>query len=548
MVGWSGFHQGRSLGRVANPLHSLRPWLLETHPRSQTPGPDSYRELFERSADAILIIEGETFTDCNDATVKMLRYSSREELLQTHPSELSPPRQPDGRDSFEKANEMIALAFEHGSHRFEWDHKRADGEVFPVEVLLTAIREPGRRTLHVVWRDITVRRLLEDELRQALKMEAIGKLTGGIAHDFNNLLVAVLGHADLLAEMLRDQPEACEHVREIRHAGETAADLVRQLLAFGRKQQLLPTVLDLNELTLDMQKLLERIIGEDVKLVPQLAEGPVPIKADRSQIEQVLLNLAANARDAMPDGGHLTIRTSRVELARASGDAEQVLPEGEYAVLSVSDTGSGMDAATVERAFDPFFTTKEVGRGTGLGLATVYGIVKQSGGAVSLRSSVGHGTEVEILLPLTAEAIAAAPETLEAVTDQEDGGATILVSEDEPVVSRLVRHGLEARGHHVLAAADGREALQLYLEHKDEIALLITDVIMPNMSGPKLVSELQERGHRPRVLYMSGYTNEELSRLNEAAEEVDIIQKPFDVRELVGRVRRALDRPGPSPH
>jgi len=502
---------------------------------------DPYRELFERSADAILIIEGETFIDCNDATVRMLRYACKEEVLQTHPSELSPPLQPDGRDSFEKANEMIAVAFERGSHRFEWDHRRADGEVFPVEVLLTAVQERDRRVLHVVWRDITERKLLEDQLRQAQKMEAIGKLTGGIAHDFNNLLVAVLGHSDLLAELVQDRPEECEHVREIRRAGERAADLVHQLLAFGRKQQLLPAVLDLNQLTLETQRLLERLIGEDVTLVPKLAGEPVPIKADRGQIEQVFLNLAANARDAMPSGGTLTIETRRERLTRAAIDHEQSLPDGEYAVLCVSDTGTGMDPETARRAFEPFFTTKAVGKGSGLGLATVYGIIRQSGGRVSLHSAPGQGTEVEILLPLTLEAI---PELVTPVVlpdGDHGGGETVLVAEDDEAVASLVVRALVGRGYRVLVAMDGREALSLYRRHGDEIELLVTDVIIPIMGGPQLVSSLRELGLEPRVLFMSGYTNEGLSQLHEL-DQVDILQKPFDVHELARRVRNALDR------
>jgi PAS domain S-box-containing protein len=503
---------------------------------------DPYRELFEHSADAILIIEGETFVDCNDATVEMLRYKSREQVLQTHPSELSPEKQPDGRDSFEKANEMIAIAFERGSHRFEWDHKRADGEVFPVEVLLTAIREPGRRTLHVVWRDITERKLLEDELRHALKIEAIGKLTGGIAHDFNNILVAVLGHADLLIEMLEDRPAAQEHVRVIRKAGEGAAELVRQLLAFGRRQQLLPAVLDLNALTIQMRPLLERLVGEGVTLDLNLAEGPVPIKADRSQVEQVLLNLAANARDAMPEGGQLTITTSRVPLAGAHIGAGEELPDGDYALLSVADTGCGMDTTTAKRAFDPFYTTKEIGRGSGLGLATVHGIVKQSRGAVSLHTSVGRGTRVEVLLPLTAEEVPSSEPKPEAVANNRAGRETILVAEDEALVSNLVKRVLEERGYRVLSCGDGVEALALYAEHGDEIALLVTDVIMPNMGGPKLVSELRELGYDARVLFISGYTNEALTQLHEGDQKVEFLEKPFDAGELARRVQKALDR------
>jgi PAS domain S-box-containing protein len=502
---------------------------------------DPYRELFERSADAILIIEGETFIDCNDATVKMLRYSRKEDVLKTHPSELSPPFQPDGRPSFEKANEMIAIAFERSSHRFEWDHKRADGEVFPVEVLLTAVQEPGRRVLHVVWRDITERKELEDKLRQAQKMEAIGKLAGGIAHDFNNLLVALLGHGQLLADRLRGQDEAGEHLHEIRRAGERAADLVRQLLAFGRKQELRPAALDLNHLVLDLRKLLERLIGEDVRLETSTAEGTVAVRADRGQLEQVLLNLATNARDAMPDGGALTIETERVPLRHSGGDVQQELPDGDYALLRVSDSGVGMDRRTAERAFEPFFTTKEPGQGTGLGLATVYGIVKQSGGSVTMESSTGVGTSIRVLLPLTDEPIREDARHVEA-EEPRGGDETILVAEDDACVSLLVVRALEARGYRILLAHDGREALDIYERHADRVSLLITDVIMPNMGGEKLVTELGARGYRPRVLFMSGYTDEQLRHLRDREGDVDVLQKPFDVGDLLRRVRSAIDR------
>ena len=506
------------------------------------PKRDPYRELFERSADAILIIEGETFIDCNAAAVKMLRYSNKAEVLQTHPSELSPPTQPDGRPSFEKANEMISIAFEQGSHRFEWDHKRGDGEVFPVEVLLTAVEEPGRQTLHVVWRDITERKRLEEELRQALKMEAIGKLTGGIAHDFNNLLVAVLGHADLLREMLTDWPQATDHVNEISDAGNRAADLVRQLLAFGRRQQLLPSALDLNGLTRDLLRLIERLIGEDVTLVLDLTADPIPIKADNSQLSQVLLNLAANSRDAMPDGGQLTIETRRVDAHRARKRLGQELPEGEYAALSVTDTGCGMDSATADRAFDPFFTTKATGEGSGMGLATVYGIVKQSGGVIGLRSAVGHGTRVEILLPLTTDPIPARAPRLDSSSDLDRGNELILVVEDEEVVAKLILRALESRGYRVLTCETGVEGLEAYLEQHDEIDLVLTDVIMPRMSGPRLVAELRKREYEPRVLFMSGYTDESLDGLHEMGEEVEVVEKPFDGSTIAHRVRQALDR------
>ncbi|MCZ7685960.1 MAG: ATP-binding protein [Sandaracinaceae bacterium] len=373
----------------------------KVEPTDHAEGPDPYRELFERSADAILIIEGETFVDCNEATVRMLRYESREQVLETHPAQLSPPTQPDGRDSYEKANEMIALAFQKGSHRFEWEHVRANGEVFPVEVLLTAVQRGDERILHVVWRDITERKQLEAHLRQSQKMEAIGKLAGGIAHDFNNLLVAIICHSELLHEALADRPELQEQVDEIRKAGDRAAALVRQLLTFGRKRELMPRVIDLNVVLGEMHKLLRRLIGEHVQLSTVLDDEPVLVMVDPVQVEQVVINLATNARDAMPRGGTLTIAVQRTVVSEGAGPPE--LEPGPYAVLAVSDTGVGMDEATAQRAFEPFFTTKELGEGTGLGLSTVYGIARQSGGTVQVSSRPGGGTTMEVLLPVASD-------------------------------------------------------------------------------------------------------------------------------------------------
>ncbi len=513
--------------------------MTDTRP---TPATAAYRELFERSADAILIIEGARFIDCNDATVEMLRYESREALLETHPSELSPPTQPDGRDSFEKANEMMATAFERGSHRFEWSHKRADGEVFPVEVLLTAVQESDRRVLHVVWRDITQRKVLEDQLRHSHKMEAVGKLAGGIAHDFNNMLVAIIGHAELLRRHIGEDPKAREHVQQIRLAGDRAAGLVRQLLAFGRKQQLQPAVFDLDELILGVQKLLERLIGEDITLATRRSSESIHIKADPGQVEQVLMNLASNARDAMPRGGTLTIETRIIDLTESHMGTAHSLPPGRYALLCVGDTGEGMSEETRAHAFDPFFTTKEVGAGTGLGLATVHGIVRQSGGNTELVSTPSVGTTVRVYLPISAEQVEAKHQRIERVEDIIGGTETILVAEDEPLVRAMIVATLEDKGYRVLCASDGIEALRLFRGQPDGIDLILTDVIMPNMGGPEFVAELATADAVPRVLFMSGYTNDTLARFAALDQELDLIEKPFTPAALATRVRRSLEQ------
>ena len=507
---------------------------------------DAYRELFERSADAILIIEGETFIDCNDAAVRMLRHANREDVLRTHPSQLSPPTQPDGRESFEKANEMIALAFDRGSHRFEWDHLRADGEVFPVEVLLTAVQEPGRRVLHVVWRDITERKALEGRLRHVLKMEALGKLAGGIAHDFNNLLVVVKGHADLLRRQVGENSRALGHLAQIKEAGDKAARLVQQLLAFGRKQEVMPRVLDLRRIVHDATSLVKPLVGDDVELSVDARGAPIHVMVDEGQVEQVLLNLAANARDAMPRGGRLTVSVSTVSVSTVSVDkGSGTMAPGPYGLVSLTDTGTGMSTETLSRAFDPFFTTKQVGEGTGLGLASVYGIVSQCGGEVRLSSELGSGTTVELYLPVTDE------RPTEATAPPQDeptarGSETILVVEDQPIVAAVVAQALDELGYSVLQAGDGVEALERYEEHADTIALVLTDVMMPRMNGVEFVSELSRAGHEPPVLFMSGYTNNALASLTGLDRPIDLLQKPFEIAELHRRIRKALGQARPG--
>ncbi len=497
----------------------------------------SYHELFERSADANLIIDGDTFVDCNDATVTMLRYASKEELLQTHPSELSPEFQPDGRVSFEKANEMMAIAFAEGSHRFEWMHQRADGEVFPVEVLLTSVPAGDTILLHTVWREITERKRLEKALRHAQKMEAVGKLAGGIAHDFNNILLTILGYAGLLKTRLIDRPALVWDADEILKAGERAVKLTEQLLAFSRKQDLQPVVLDLTALVTRLTGVIGRLIGEDVEVVVQCAEGPLPIKVDPGQLEQVVLNVVANARDAMARGGVLTIRTARpVGASPVTGSQ----PGDRCIALTFSDTGSGMSSEVVARAFEPFFTTKERGRGTGLGLASVYGIVKQSGGDVRLQSREGHGTTVEILFPESPEAVQPSDHAPTGPEPTRSRGERVLVVEDDAAAARLILRTLEHEGYRAVVARSGREALQLAERLDWNCDMILSDVIMPGMSGPELVLELRAKMPEVSVLYMSGYTDDVLARHGIAAADAELIRKPFTPEQLVRRVHAFL--------
>ncbi len=498
--------------------------------------PDTYRELFERSADAILIIDRGAFVDCNHATVEMLRYRSKEEFLQTHPSQLSPPQQPDGRESFEKANEMMAIAIEKGSNRFEWDHVRADGEVFPVEVLLTAVPRDDRTMIHVVWRDITERKQLEEHLRLAQKMEAVGRMAGGIAHDFNNLLVAIIGNSDLLADALKDSPEHLECVDEIQGAANRAAALVRQLMAFSRKQDLQAKVVDLPAALRELENILHRLLDERFVLHLRIDPGPLNVLAGSGQLEQVVINLVTNSRDAMPDGGELTLELRRLEVTDGAIGLGIALPNGAYAELSVTDAGHGMPPDVARRAFDPFFTTKEMGRGTGLGLATVYAIAKQRGGGAEIQSVPGQGTTVRVYLPLTASDMTDEVPSGHGPRESRSTG-TILVAEDEATVATLIVRVLRAAGYDVLQSVDGLDALDAWSRSTRRIDLVLTDVVMPRLGGADLVRRLRGGGYRGAVLLMSGYTNDAL-----AADlgDIDLLEKPFTTAELLERVRAAL--------
>ncbi len=499
---------------------------------------DPYRDLFEKSADAILIIDGGKFSECNQATVEMLRYETRQQLLLTHPSELSPEFQPDGRPSFEKANEMIAIAFANGSHRFEWEHKRADGDVFPVEVLLTAVPKDGHPQLHVVWRDITERKKLQNHLVQAQKMEAVGQLAGGIAHDFNNLLFAINGNAEmLLLELPPKDGELVDLTHQILRTGKRAADLTRQLLAFSRKQVLQPVVLDLHEVLLSFHDLLSRLLGENVLLTTRPASGPAMIKADLGQIEQVLINLATNARDAMPRGGELTLDV----VTRLLGRSDHRVGPGEFVEFNVTDTGVGMNAEIRRQAFDPFFTTKDVGKGTGLGLATVYGIVRQSGGDIAIRTGSDSGTTITIWLPVTTEHLTELPAS--PPVSMQMGSETILVVEDELAVSDLMSRLLRKHGYTVLACNDGLEALDVYAERSSQIDLVISDVVMPQVGGPELISRLRSCGFCPRVIFVSGYADQALDSPDELTQDAEFLSKPVATHELLNCVRVVLDRP-----
>jgi PAS domain S-box-containing protein len=382
----------------------------------------------------------------------------------------------------------------------------------------------------------------EEQLRQSQKMEAIGKLAGGVAHDFNNLLTAITGYSDLSLRRLEAGHPLRRNLEEIKKAGERAATLTRQLLAFSRKQMLQPKVLDLNAVIVDMFKLLQRLIGEDIDLLSSLNPSLGQVKADPGQLQQVLMNLCVNARDAMPQGGKLTIKTSNIYVDEEYANRHVSVQPGEYVLLSISDTGCGMDARTQERVFEPFFTTKEQGRGTGLGLSTVYGIVKQSGGNIWVYSEVGRGTSFKIYLPRFDKAVETVVEKrTEEVSSK--GSETVLLVEDEEMVRDMTSEALRESGYRVLEARDTNHALSLCQDFEEEIHLMLSDVVMPVMSGRVLAEAVAPLRPGMRVLYMSGYTDDHIVHHGVLEEGMNFIEKPFTADLLAKKVRDVLDAP-----
>jgi two-component system cell cycle sensor histidine kinase/response regulator CckA len=388
--------------------------------------------------------------------------------------------------------------------------------------------------------DVTEKRVLERQLRMAQKMEAIGRLSGGIAHDFNNLLGVIIGYSRVLRKALGTSTVLCEHALEIEKAGQRAASLTKQLLAFSRQQVLTPTVLNLNTLILDMERMLPRLLGEDIEVSLSLDSELASVKADLSQIEQVVLNLAVNARDAMPTGGRLEIRTTNTEIDQTYTRSHPGSKVGTYVLLAVTDTGIGMDMETLAHIFEPFFTTKELGKGTGLGLATVYGIVKQSNGYLWVTSAPGKGSSFEIFLPLHLDQ-AAADEPQVKPEERLCGSESILLVEDAEPLRKLAQIFLEGGGFHVLSAACGVEAMEVAACYPATLDLLLTDVVMPGMNGRVLAEQLLLRRPKMKVLYMSGYTDSFIAGHGVREQGIHLLHKPFTEDALIRKVREVLD-------
>jgi PAS domain S-box-containing protein len=428
--------------------------------------------------------------------------------------------------------------------RIEYRMRHKDGSWVSLESTASPVlnAKGAVENLVIVNRDISERRRLEEQLRQSQKMDAIGRLSGGVAHDFNNLLGVIIGYAEILQERIPETDSMRAPVDQIIKAGTRASSLTKQLLAFSRQQVMEPKILVLNAVVADTEKMLRRLIGEDIELLTSLDTDLGKIRADQGQVEQVIMNLAVNARDAMPEGGRLVIETSNFEIDDkfARRYAYPVLP-GSYILLTVSDNGIGMDTATQQRIFEPFFTTKEKGKGTGLGLSLVYGVVKQSGGYIDVVSTRGKGTTFNIYLPRAAQGTVDTKTIGPDHPEELRGTETILLAEDEDTLRALTRHLLELYGYRVLEACDGNQALKLSEQTTDEIHLLLTDVVMPGLSGRALADQLKQKRPDVKVAYMSGYTGQRVGEKEILEPGSVFLQKPFTREGLARKVREALD-------
>jgi signal transduction histidine kinase/ActR/RegA family two-component response regulator len=458
----------------------------------------------------------------------MLGYT-RDELVGLHGSDIVV------QDEIPHIGQALSVIKTKTDYHREWQLRRKDGSVFSADVMATMM--PDGNLLGII-RDITERKKMEEQLRTSQRMEAIGRLAGGVAHDFNNLLAVILGCADVMLDELAPDHPATKRVQMIRKASASAADLTRQLLAFSRQQMLHPQVLDLKQIVKGAQVLLTRLIGDNIELRVSLEPSLWNVKADPGQIEQVLLNLAVNARDAMPQGGRLTIQARNVELDASYVEEHHQMIAGPYVMLVVEDTGSGMDRETQARIFDPFFTTKELGKGTGLGLATVYGIVKQSGGYIWVYSEPGHGTVFKVYLPRVENA--AQPVKNDELEGTFGGSETILLAEDSASLREMAREYLESVGYTVLEAATGKDALDQAKSFAGTIQLLLTDVVMPGMSGPELAHQIGRLRPGIKIIFTSGYTDDAIIRQGVLDPAIAFIQKPYRPKALARKVREVL--------
>ena len=498
---------------------------------------ERYRAIVDR-AEGIFLADAATkqLIECNAALGALLGYSAEETARLTLYD-----FDADTRDGVDAAFRQLT----DGKRPLQLDRRYRHKDQSRVEVTLHAsvFMQGTRAIVCGAVRDVTALRDSESQLRQAQKMEAIGQLAGGIAHDFNNLLTGILGYGELVLETLGTDHPAAADVAEMNRAGQAAAALTRQLLTFSRRQVVQREVLDINAVLSNAQKTLQRVVGDQIELVLELEPDLRGIEADAGQLEQVIVNLGANARDAMKKGGRLILETAHVDVPAGADVRRNALAPGSYIMLRVTDSGCGMSAEVQAHAFEPFFTTKEPGKGTGLGLSTVYGIVKQSGGTILLDSVPGTGTTFRIFLPVVERRLPRVRQT-DANAHLSRPTETILLVEDEKVVRGLSRKTLQAAGYVVLEAASPREALRVAEQHEGAIHLIVTDVVMPELSGPALVHRLTARHTEAKVLFMSGYTDDVLAPHHFADRCAAFLSKPFTPAVLVKKVRDVLDAPG----
>jgi two-component system, cell cycle sensor histidine kinase and response regulator CckA len=504
-----------------------------------------YRRLFESARDGILILDADSgrIIDVNPYLADLLGYS-REDFIGKQVWDFGPLKDVvASKEAFYELQATAYIAYE------DLPLETSDGRHIDVGFVSNIYLVDGKRTIQCNIRDITSRKLadkerksLEEQLRASQKMEAIGGLAGGIAHDFNNLLSVILCYTDFVVEALPQGSPLRDDLAEVEKASKLAVALTRQLLAFSRKQVLQPVPLQLNQVTEDIEKMLRRILGEDIELVHDLAADLGLTMADRSQIEQVIMNLVINARDAMPGGGRLMIVTENASLDPTYAATHAGVRAGPYVMLAVTDTGCGMDADTRRRVFEPFFTTKDPGKGTGLGLSTVYGIVNQSGGHIWVYSEPGHGTTVKVYLPRDISASAPVASTAtSAIPEVLTGTETILVVEDEESVRALAERILSAAGYTVLTASNGQDALLRAESHDGDLALVLTDVVMPQLSGRMFAEQMGRLRPAAKILFMSGYSHDASSREGWLGTGTRFLGKPFTAMELTRKVRELLD-------
>jgi two-component system, cell cycle sensor histidine kinase and response regulator CckA len=530
------------LVRLSSPTrHLIRGSILDIseRKRSEEEVRDSearYRELVNNAMYGIYWVSPDgALLDANPALVRMLGYDSIESLLAIR----------DTGVLFCDPTLREQMLLEDGTADradFTVDWKRSDGKIITVRLIGRRARDPRRKTecVEVIVEEITERLALEKQVRQAQKFEAIGQLAGGIAHDFNNMIGAILGWAELGMDETDAETRLHRHFDKVRHQAIRAAALTRQLLAFARRQILEPRDIDLNQDVTETLSLLEKVIGSNIEIKTTLTPNLPVIRADPTQIEQVIMNLCINARDAMPQGGRLVIETGEFTFDEQFLVAQEHAKPGRYAMLAVTDTGSGMDVATLDRIFEPFFTTKETGKGTGLGLATVYGIVRQHGGFIQVYSEISIGTTFRVYLPLAA----GTGKVLLQTEDPEPvrgGSELLLIAEDHEGLRELACETLQALGYSILTARDGEEAVAEFDEHRDEIDLLLFDVVLPKINGPKAYAQISKLKQGVPVIFVTGYSAD-IALLQEAQQQgLTVLQKPYDPRDLARRIRDTLD-------